>query len=89
MHNENQRILINFKKARSHTDTIIKMVEAKEHPIDVMQQNFAVIGLLRSAHQMLLEEHLKVCFSNTNKATHEKQEEMIEKILKASRIVTK
>lgn len=41
------QILTNFKKAKSHIDKVIKMIEANEYCIDVMQQNLAVIGLLK------------------------------------------
>ncbi len=57
-----EKTLINFKKAQSLISKIIKMVEADEYCIDIMQQNAAVIGLLKSAHQMLMENHLNTCF---------------------------
>jgi DNA-binding FrmR family transcriptional regulator len=75
--------LINFKKAHSHLGKVIKMVENGEYCIDVMQQNLAVIGLLKSANQMLMENHLKTCFSSAIKSGDEKRkEEMIKEILK-------
>jgi CsoR family transcriptional regulator, copper-sensing transcriptional repressor len=75
--------IINFKKAHSHLGKIIKMVENGEYCIDIMQQNLAVIGLLKSAHQMLMENHLKTCFSRAIKSGDEKKkEEMIKEILK-------
>ena len=40
------------------------MIEGGEYCIDIMQQNLAVIGLLRSAHEMLMENHLNSCFKN-------------------------
>ena len=43
--------LINFKKSKSLIEKIIKMVQDNEYCIDIMQQNLAVIGLLKSAHQ--------------------------------------
>ena len=74
--------IINFKKAHSHLGKIIKMVENGEYCIDIMQQNLAVIGLLKSAHQMLMENHLKTCFSRAIKSGDEKRkEEMIQEIL--------
>jgi CsoR family transcriptional regulator, copper-sensing transcriptional repressor len=75
--------IINFKKAQSHLGKIIKMMENGEYCIDIMQQNLAVIGLLKSAHQMLMENHLKTCFSRAIKSGDEKKkEEMIKEILK-------
>lgn len=79
--------IINFKKAQSHLGKIIKMVEEGEYCIDVMQQNLAVIGLLRSAHQILMENHLKTCFSAAIKSGNEKKkEEMTKEILKVTKM---
>lgn len=87
---KNEKTLINFKKARSHMDRVIKMIEDGEYCIDVMQQNLAVIGLLKSAHQMLMEGHLNSCFKNAMKTSNEKRkQEMIEEILKVSKLANK
>ena len=59
-----QDTVVNFKKAHSLLGKIITMVEVDRYCIDVMQQNLAVIGLLKSAHQMLMESHLNSCFKN-------------------------
>ena len=90
MDTRHQKELINFKKARSHIDKIINMIEDGEYCIDVMQQNLAVIGLLKSAHQMLMEGHLNTCFKNAMKTNNEKRkQEMIDEILKVSKILNK
>jgi len=90
MDQNKQKTLINFKKARSHIDKIIKMIESGEYCINVMQQNLAVIGLLKSAHQMLMEGHLNSCFKNAMSANNEKRkQEMITEILKVSKISNK
>ena len=79
--------IINFKKAHSHLGKIIKMVENGEYCIDIMQQNLAVIGLLKSAHQMLMENHLKTCFSAAIKSGNEKKkEEMTKEILQVTKM---
>ena len=55
-----------------------------------MQQNLAVIGLLKSAHQMLMEGHLNSCFKNAMATTNNKRkQEMIDEILKLSKIANK
>jgi DNA-binding FrmR family transcriptional regulator len=41
--------LLNFKKAQSFLAKMIKMVEEDHYCIDIMQQNLAVIGMLKSA----------------------------------------
>lgn len=82
--------IINFKKAHSHLGKIIKMVENGDYCINIMQQNLAVIGLLKSAHQMLMENHLKTCFSSAIKSGDEKRkEEMTQEILRVTKMFNK
>jgi len=82
--------LINFKKAQSHLDKIIKMKEDGVYCIDIMQQNLAVIGLLKSAHQMLMEGHLNSCFKNAMASKNEeRKQEMINEILKVTKLSNK
>ena len=78
--------LINFKKAQSHIAKIIDMVEKGEYCINIMQQNLAVIGLLKSAHQMLMEGHLNTCFKTAMSTKNEKRkQEMTEEVLRVTR----
>lgn len=88
--NNKQKTLINFKKAQSLISKIIKMVEANEYCIDIMQQNLAVIGLLKSAHQMLMENHLNTCFKTAMATKNEKRkQEMIQEILRVTKLFNK
>jgi len=90
MINKKQQTLINFKKAQSLISKIIKMVEANEYCIDIMQQNLAVIGLLKSAHQMLMENHLNTCFKTAMATKNEKRkQEMVQEILKVTKLSQK
>lgn len=90
MINQKQEILINFKKAQSHVAKIIKMTEDGEYCINIMQQNLAVIGLLKSAHQKLMEGHLNSCFKNAMGTKNEKKkQEMIDEILRVSKLSNK
>jgi len=90
MNNKKQKTLINFKKAQSLISKIIKMVEANEYCIGIMQQNLAVIGLLKSAHQMLMENHLNTCFKTAMATKNEKRkQEMIQEILKVTKLFHK
>lgn len=85
-----ENLLINFKKAGSSIDKIITMAEEGRYCIDIMQQNLAVIGLLKSAHQMLMENHLNTCFKTAMAAKNEKRkQEMIAEILKVTKISNK
>lgn len=82
--------LINFKKSKSLIEKIIEMVEDKEYCIDIMQQNLAVIGMLKSAHQILMENHLHNCFRKAMESKQEKKKlEMIEEILKVTKLANK
>jgi DNA-binding FrmR family transcriptional regulator len=88
--NQKQKTLINFKKAQSSVSKIIKMLENDEYCINIMQQNLAVIGLLKSAHQMLMEGHLNTCFKKAVASKNTKrQNEMIKEILKVTKLLNK
>ena len=85
-----EKIGINFKKVNSHVLKIIKMLEEGHYCIDIMQQNLAVIGLLKSAHQMLLENHLNTCFKNAMASKDEGiKTKMIGEILQVVKLFNK
>ena len=87
MKHDRTKVLINFKKARSLLEKIIEMTEKDEYCVNIMQQNLAVVGLLRSAHEMLMEDHLKTCFSAAFESKNQaKKKRMIEEILKVTKI---
>jgi DNA-binding FrmR family transcriptional regulator len=66
------------------------MIEADKYCIDIMQQNSAVIGLLKSAHQMLMENHLNTCFKRAMETKNEKRkQEMTQEILKVTKLFNK
>ena len=90
MMHDRTKVLINFKKAKSLLEKIIEMTEKDKYCIDIMQQNLAVIGLLRTAHQMLMEDHLKTCFSSACDSKNQaKKKKMIEEILKVTKLFNK
>ncbi|MBU1730008.1 metal-sensitive transcriptional regulator [Patescibacteria group bacterium] len=90
MQNQKNKILINFKKTQSLLGKIIKMVDSNEYCIDIMQQNLAAIGLLKSAHQMLMENHLNTCFKKAMQTSNEKRKQkMIQEILKVIKLSNK
>lgn len=85
-----QKALTSFKKAQSHISKIVEMVERDTYCIDVMQQNLAVLGLLKSAHKMLMENHLNMCFKNAMASKNEKKKhEMTQEILKVTSLFNK
>ncbi len=90
MEDNRKNILISYKKAGSLIDKITEMVENKEYCIDIMQQNLAVMGLLKSAHNSLMQDHLNSCFKKAMSTTNERRkQEMIDEIIKVSRLSDK
>lgn len=88
--NNKEKSLVNFKKAQSSLAKIIEMVKSDRYCVEIMQQNLAVIGLLKSAHQMLMENHLNTCFKAAMSSPNQKrQQKMIEEILKATKLFNK
>lgn len=84
---KNDKTLINLKKAQSLIGRMIKMIEDKEYCIDIMQQNLATIGMLKSAHQMLMEGHLNSCFKNAMDSKNEKlKKQMIEELVRVTKM---
>lgn len=90
MENKKQKILIGLKKAHSLLSRIITMIENGHYCIDIMQQNLAVIGLLRSAHESLMENHLQTCFKKAMSSKDEKKKnKMTKEILKVINLFNK
>ncbi len=84
---EDKKILIALKKANSHLGNVINMVESDHYCVDILQQNLAVVGLLKSANDKILKRHLNSCFARVMKGTNEKKkQEMIEEILKINKL---
>lgn len=79
---KHQKVIIGLKKARTSLDKILNMLEEEKYCIDIIQQNLAVIGLLKSANLNLLEWHLNGCVKNALNAKNEddvntKMEELV------------
>ncbi|MEK7503660.1 MAG: metal-sensing transcriptional repressor [Patescibacteria group bacterium] len=90
MSTQKEKALINFKKAQSLISQVIKMIENGDYCINVMQQNLAVLGLLRFAHQHLMENHLNTCFKKAMATKNEKRkQEMTDEILKVTKLFNK
>lgn len=90
MTKEKQQILVAFKKAKSLTEKIINMTEEGRYCVDIMQQNLAVIGLLKSAHQQLMANHLNSCVVNALSSKNENtKKKIVEEILKVNKLASK
>jgi DNA-binding FrmR family transcriptional regulator len=87
---EKEASLVNYKKAQSLITKIIKMIEEGRYCMEIMQQNLAVIGLLRAAHQTLLEKHLKTCFRSAMESGNERRKrQMTKEILQVTKLFNK
>lgn len=90
MKTKKQKTLISYKKAKSLIEKIMKMIEEDDYCIDIMHQNLATIGLLKAAHQTLMENHLETCFKNAMSSDNAKlKKEMIDEIMKISQYASK
>jgi DNA-binding FrmR family transcriptional regulator len=90
MTKQKQQALLGLKKAQGTISKIIEMTENDIYCIDIMQQNLAVVGLLKAAHTQLFENHLKTCFQSALKTRNEaKKNKMIKEILKVTKLFNK
>ncbi len=88
--NYKAQALINFKKAESHLGNIISMAKNNEYCVNIMQQNLAVLGLLKSANQILMHGHLNSCFKSAMQSKNiAKQNKMIKEILTVTKLSNK
>jgi DNA-binding FrmR family transcriptional regulator len=85
-----QKAAIAFKKAHSLLSKIQTMMDDGKYCIDIMQQNLAVIGLLKSAHHSLMENHLEGCVKTAlTTGSAERKQAMIEEILQVSKLANR
>lgn len=90
LYTHKQKAEIAFKKASSLLIKIQTMMEDGKYCIDIMQQNLAGLGLLRSAHHSLMENHLEGCVKTAlSSGSSEKKREMIGEILLVSKLANK
>lgn len=83
---ESQKIIIALKKAQSHLSNVIAMVENKKYCIDILQQNLAVVGLLKSANNKILERHLNSCFASAMAGgSSRKKRKMIDEVIRINK----
>jgi len=82
--------LINIKKAQSLLTKIMKMIEEDKYCVDIMQQNLAVVGLLKAANTKIMEGHLNTCFFDALKSGDgDAQAKKIEEILQVIKLSKK
>lgn len=90
MNQQKEKAFIALKKASSLLQKILSMVEQDAYCIDVMQQNLAVMGLLKSAHHSLMENHVDGCVREAlETGSVSKKRQMIGEILRVSKLANK
>lgn len=55
---------IALKKAQTHIKNILEMIDNDEYCIDILTQILAVNGLVKSASDSILKNHMRTCFIN-------------------------
>lgn len=73
---------IALKKANSHIKNILTMLEEDQYCIDIMTQIAAANGLLKSAADKILKNHMRTCFKEgMENQTNEMKEQLIQEVL--------
>ena len=91
---QKDRLLTGLKKAKTSLNKIVKLVEETDDSqnkcFDVIQQNLAVIGLLKAANTTMLENYLDFYISNSKICDKkEKMEEVKKEILRIVQVAQK
>jgi DNA-binding FrmR family transcriptional regulator len=80
---QKSKSIIALKKASSHIQKIITMIEEDAHCNKIMQQLLAVQGYLKSAQNLSLKSHLHTCGAkNLNSTDAAQKEKFIDEIIK-------
>lgn len=62
---------IALKKAQTSINNILMMIDENKYCMDILQQILAVNGLLKSASDKILANHLNTCFSEGMRTNNE------------------
>ena len=88
--NPKQQATIALKKAQTHLKKILAMLENDTYCVDVITQIMAVNGLLKSASDKMLKQHMRTCFLHGMKGhDHDHQNEMIQEVLNIVKLTGK
>ena len=82
-HESTTNAVIALKKAQTHIKNILQMIEADAYCIDILQQILSVNGLIKSASDKILQNHLHTCFISgmSTKETTAKKEKLIQEVI--------
>jgi DNA-binding FrmR family transcriptional regulator len=73
---------IALKKAQTHIKKVLAMIEDDAYCINVIEQILAINGLLKSASEKILKQHLRTCFKHgINSPDPKHREKMINEVL--------
>jgi len=67
MSNTKNQILHRLQIARGHLEKVISMVENDIYCINVVHQSMAIQAALKKVDEVILENHLKTCVSDSIK----------------------
>lgn len=67
MQDPKNKILHRLQIVRGHIEKVISMVEKDSYCIDVVHQSIAVQAALKKVDEVILENHLKTCVSDSIK----------------------
>jgi len=65
--NSKQKIIHRLKIAKGHLEKVMRMVDADEYCIDIVHQLIAIQSALKIVDEIILENHLKSCVSDSIK----------------------
>lgn len=87
---DKQKLLIGLKKATSLLEKVTKMVREEKYCVDIMQQNLAIIGLLKSVHHQVMADHLSSCFlEGVESGNKNKKKQLVEEMIQVSKLANK
>jgi DNA-binding FrmR family transcriptional regulator len=73
---------IALKKAQSQIKNILQMIEDDKYCVDIMTQIAATNGLLKSASEKILKNHMRTCFADGMENQDAKtKEKLIQEVL--------
>ncbi len=82
-----QRALTAARKARSHIERVITMLENECYCVDVLQQALAVQGLWKGMIRHVFESHLRTCFRDAmHSGNAQKQDRVLEEVIRVMRL---
>lgn len=78
-----ERILHRLKISKGHLEKVIQMVTSDAYCIDVVHQLLAIQSALKNVDEIILENHLKTCVSDSIKRGE--SEEAIKEVMEVLR----